>query len=70
VAMRRHADRYVDSDTWLRSALRRDGSWWLEWTEWLERRSAAERIAAPATGAPARGFVPLGPAPGEYVHQH
>jgi len=70
VAMRRHGDRYVDSDTWLRSALRRDGSWWLEWTEWLERRSAAERIAAPATGAPARGFVPLGPAPGEYVHQH
>ena len=70
VATRRHDDRYVDSDTWRQRASRADGSWWPEWVSWLERRSAAERVAAPAMGAPARGLVPLAPAPGTYVHQH
>lgn len=69
IATRYHDDRYVDSDTWLRRASRAEGSWWPEWTAWLERRSAGERVAAPTMGAASRGLPPLAPAPGTYVHQ-
>jgi len=69
VAMRKAGERYVDSDTWLAHAAMKEGSWWPEWLRWLVARSEAEMIAPPATGAPARGLSPLGPAPGEYVRQ-
>jgi polyhydroxyalkanoate synthase len=69
VATRQHGDRYVDADTWRKRASRQEGSWWPEWAAWLERRSATERAVRPAMGAPARGFVPLCPAPGTYIHQ-
>jgi polyhydroxyalkanoate synthase len=69
-AATRHAgDRYVDSDTWLGRATRKDGSWWPEWASWLERHSGGERVAPPSMGAPEHGLAPLGPAPGTYVHQ-
>jgi polyhydroxyalkanoate synthase len=70
VATRSPAACYVDSDTWLRQAARADGSWWPEWASWLERRSAAGRVAAPSMAASARGLTSLCPAPGTYVHQH
>jgi polyhydroxyalkanoate synthase len=69
VGTRRHDDRYVDPDSWRLRASRRDGSWWPEWAAWLAQHSASERIAAPPTGAPARGLMPLAPAPGTYVYQ-
>jgi polyhydroxyalkanoate synthase len=70
MAVRHPGDRYVDSETWLLHAARRDGSWWPEWSTWLAARSAVERVAPPPMGAPARGFAPLCAAPGTYVHQH
>lgn len=60
---------YVDPDTWLERAERRQGSWWGAWTDWLAARSAGERVAPPAFGNAAAGYPPLGDAPGTYVLQ-
>jgi polyhydroxyalkanoate synthase len=70
VATRQPGDRYVDSETWLGRSTLKNGSWWAEWTSWLERHSDAERVAPPSMGSPKDGFAPLAPAPGTYVHQH
>jgi len=69
VATRKRGDRYIDSDTWLTLATAAEGSWWPAWASWLEAKSAPEHVAPPELGAPARGLVPLWPAPGLYVHQ-
>lgn len=69
VATRHPGARYVDSQTWLSSAVLKQGSWWTEWVDWLNARSSKERSAPPPVGAPAQGVVPLMPAPGSYVHQ-
>jgi polyhydroxyalkanoate synthase len=56
----------LDPDTWQATAPRKDGSWWPEWTAWLDQRSGgfidAERVGDPGRVAPS-----LGPAPGTYV---
>jgi polyhydroxyalkanoate synthase len=64
---RRHDDRYLDPDSWAAIAPRQEGSWWPAWAGWLARAGSAEPVAPPAMGAPERGFVPLGDAPGTYV---
>ena len=69
VATRSPGARYIDSDTWLTRATLKDGSWWLEWTAWLEARSSGARTAPPEIGAPAQGLVTLAPAPGTYIYQ-
>jgi polyhydroxyalkanoate synthase subunit PhaC len=58
---------YADPDTWMATAPRKDGSWWPEWTAWLDARSGAPAERGEAnhkTTAPS-----LGPAPGTYVLQ-
>lgn len=59
---------YEDPDTWASTAPRKDGSWWPEWTKWLEAHSGPLR-APPPIGALVKGFVPLCDAPGSYVRQ-
>ena len=39
--------RYVDPEAYLQLATRREGSWWLDWQQWLADRSGA-RVAPPA----------------------
>ena len=68
-AIRSPGARYVDSDTWLASAISKEGSWWPEWSDWLERGSSPLRCRPPTIGAPANGIVPLCPAPGLFVRQ-
>lgn len=51
-------------DEWQRDAAPQDGSWWPEWSAWLDRRSGP-RVDPPPMGAP--GFMPLCNAPGTYV---
>jgi polyhydroxyalkanoate synthase len=41
VMTRAARDRYLDPETWVSEALRREGSWWPEWVRWLEERSGA-----------------------------
>jgi polyhydroxyalkanoate synthase len=57
--------RYADPDTWVATAPLRDGSWWPEWTAWLDQRSGAPV----ETDADKPAAASLGPAPGTYVLQ-
>jgi polyhydroxyalkanoate synthase len=64
--MTRRADgRYVDPGTFMATAPRKEGSWWPEWTAWLEQRSGALVQAGEADRA--LTAPSLGPAPGTYV---
>jgi len=60
---------YVGPDDWLRQSTREPGSWWPDWAGWLRARSSGAVPAPAAPGAPERGFAPIEPAPGSYVHQ-
>ena len=60
--------KYVDPDAYLAQATQRDGSWWLEWCEWLDARSG-DLTPPPAMGAPQQGYAPLADAPGTYVRE-
>jgi polyhydroxyalkanoate synthase len=65
--MTRQGDgKYVDPDAYLAQATQKDGSWWVEWRAWLERRSG-EPVAPPPCGAPGGGYPALAEAPGTYV---
>jgi polyhydroxyalkanoate synthase len=54
-----------DADAWLASAARTPGTWWSDWTAWLNERSGSERPAPEMLGGD--GYEPLGDAPGTYV---
>jgi len=69
IDVRHPRDRYVSADRWRERARLVQGSWWTSWATWLERLSGGQRVAAPHMGAPERDVIPLGPAPGFYVHQ-
>jgi polyhydroxyalkanoate synthase len=67
--MTRRADEtYLEPPAWKARAPRHVGSWWPEWTRWLEQRSGA---AGPPVrmGAPNEGYTVLSDAPGGYVLQ-
>ena len=68
-ATRKPGEAYVDPVTWAARATRYDGSWWPCWADWLAVHSTSERVPPPRMGAPERGYAPLCPAPGTYVHQ-
>ena len=49
---------------WLAGAKKHEGSWWSDWTKWLEARSG-KRMPAAAVGSAA--YPPIQDAPGSYV---
>ena len=55
----------IDPDRWFETANNLPGSWWPEWTGWLERH-AGDEIAAPKKPGN-RKYRPIEPAPGRYV---
>ena len=57
---------YVGPDEWLKLAAKHDGSWWPEWTRWLNERSG-EPCDPPRMGSADGKELP--DAPGDYVHQ-
>jgi polyhydroxyalkanoate synthase len=59
--MRHKGDCYTDPDRWVENADECDGSWWPEWTDWLERVARGPQEPARQVGAS------FGPAPGRYV---
>jgi polyhydroxyalkanoate synthase len=59
-------DLYVDPDSWLEAAPRRQGSWWPEWAAWLGEHSGVP-TSSPKLGAPDKGYPALDEAPGLYV---
>ena len=68
-ATRKPGAAYVDPVTWAAHAAQHEGSWWPCWADWLSAQSSSGRVAPPQMGAADRGFAPLCPAPGTYVHQ-
>ena len=64
VRTRAQGGRTPGADEWEKETMQQDGSWWLDWNTWLDRRSGA-RIAPPPMGVP--GALPLCDAPGTYV---
>jgi polyhydroxyalkanoate synthase len=67
IGCRTRDDRYVDPETWARAHAPCEGSWWTEWSAWLDRHSTADRVAPPGMGAPDDGLAPICAAPGTYV---
>jgi polyhydroxyalkanoate synthase subunit PhaC len=59
---------YIGPDAWLAQHDPTPGSWWPELSSWLMQR-AGTAGPPPPIGAADKGFGPLGPAPGTYVHQ-
>jgi len=56
-----------DADAWAVSATKHEGSWWLDWADFLKKRSGDEIDAPKAPGN--QKFKALGPAPGTYVFE-
>lgn len=69
IGCRTHDDRYMDPETWARTHDPQEGSWWVEWTAWLTRKSTGGLVAPPTMGAKDAGLAPICPAPGSYVFQ-
>ncbi|WP_038360513.1 alpha/beta fold hydrolase [Bosea sp. 117] len=59
----------LDPDEWMVTVADHEGSWWLAWHEWLDRRSAAAEVAPPPLGLPGTQYAPREDAPGLYVLQ-
>ncbi|SDJ44186.1 PHA/PHB synthase family protein [Lutimaribacter saemankumensis] len=66
---RREGDKYVDPDSWLQRHDPTDGSWWLEWVDWLQTRSTTGRVPPPPMGRDETPFAAIADAPGSYVLQ-
>lgn len=58
---------YVAPDDWLAQAPLSEGSWWPDWTRWLQAHAGGQCRAHPSSTAD--GQASLGPAPGTYVMQ-
>ena len=65
-ATRRKGDRFIDPQTWQATTAKTEGSWWPAWQAWLLEHSTGP-APAPSMGCPAKGYLPLGDAPGTYV---
>jgi polyhydroxyalkanoate synthase len=68
VMTKRSDDRYLDSETFIAEAPRKEGSWWPEWLAWLDARSG-ELIAPTSFGDLPPSYASLGDAPGTSVFQ-
>ncbi|SRR5579871_319832 len=66
VMTKRSTDHYIDPETYLNEAPRKNGSWWPELAAWLARHSGATAEPPPMGAA---GYLPLCDAPGTYVLQ-
>ncbi len=66
VMTKKREERYVGPDEWLARAPEKEGSWWPEWTGWLNGQSGAP-VPPPHMGS--THYPPLADAPGTYVLQ-
>jgi polyhydroxyalkanoate synthase len=66
ILTRNSSDRYLDPETWLRTAPQYEGSWWPAWVSWLGQRSG-KPVAAPAAPGKRGPVSAVCNAPGIYV---
>ncbi|AMN38485.1 PHA/PHB synthase family protein [Rhodoplanes sp. Z2-YC6860] len=64
----KHDEAYIDPDTYLMRAPRKEGSWWPQWASWLREHSGASALPPPL-GVPGQNQDSLQDAPGAYVLQ-
>jgi polyhydroxyalkanoate synthase len=57
----------ADPEQWFSKAKEQQGSWWPQWSEWLEQHAGGRRAAPRQAGN--RKFKPIEPAPGRYVKE-
>jgi len=57
----------ADADAWLAQAKEQRGSWWPQWSQWLENFKGAAHDAPAQTGS--AEYPAIEPAPGRYVKQ-
>jgi polyhydroxyalkanoate synthase len=69
IGLKRHGEPCVGADEWVAAAELKDGSWWVNWGEWLASHSTRERVPPPPIGAAGKGYPPIEDAPGTYVFQ-
>lgn len=67
VKTKRHDEQYTDPETWLIEATEHPGSWWPEWTQWLQAHSSGTTAPPPIGLDTPHGT--LGAAPGAYARQ-
>jgi len=53
-----------DPKVWLEGAQGHEGSWWIEWSDWLKQQSGPDVPARAVVGGPLPVFEP---APGGYA---
>jgi poly[(R)-3-hydroxyalkanoate] polymerase subunit PhaC len=56
-----------DTEAWMAAATEKQGSWWTDWSAWLEGFGGG-RVNAPTRLGNSK-FKPIEPAPGRYVRQ-
>jgi polyhydroxyalkanoate synthase len=66
VSTRDPGDQYVDPETWMKTVEVQPGSWWPEWSQWLDQRMSGQ-VAPPRMAAPRKGLKVVEDAPGSYV---
>lgn len=66
VATSQPNDLYIDPETWATDTPKKQGSWWVEWTQWLNARSGTP-TAPPPMGNREAGYPARADAPGVYV---
>ncbi len=54
------------AEEWRQNATEHEGSWWEDWTDWLEPRSG-EKVEPPSIGS--EQHPPIEDAPGTYVKE-
>jgi len=54
------------AEEWRQNAVQHDGSWWEDWTNWLEPRSG-KKVKPPEVGS--ENYPPIEDAPGTYVKE-
>jgi polyhydroxyalkanoate synthase len=67
IATHKESENYIDPESWQKSAIHHEGSWWSCWQSWLVRNSPEGRVPPPRMGAEEKGYTILCDAPGTYV---
>ncbi|MGI8650047.1 MAG: PHA/PHB synthase family protein [Rubrobacter sp.] len=60
------AAKFKTSDEWFEATKKHEGSWWEDWTKWLDKRSG-EKVNPPKMGS--KDYPPIEDAPGTYVKE-
>ena len=55
---------FENAEEWRKNTKQREGSWWEDWTKWLEEHSG-EKVEPPRVGS--EKYPPIEDTPGTYV---